>query len=89
LNPAGCGIQRESSSQNINVGRFALKTSTSTQSALDVVFADPVGVRPKPVVKRVRDWIEQGASVPVRKSPFGDGNAAERTVKILQKAGYC
>ena len=59
------------------------------QEAVDAGFAELVGVNPKPVVKRVRDWIEHGASVPAMKSPFGDGNAAKRTVKILQDAGYC
>jgi len=59
------------------------------QTALNAVRVEPVGVRPKPVVKRVRDWIEHGSSVPAGKSLFGDGDAAERTVKILRDAGYC
>jgi UDP-N-acetylglucosamine 2-epimerase len=79
----------EPCSQNINVGPFALRTSTERQEAVDAGFAELVGVRPKPVVKRVRDWIEHGSKVPAMKSPFGDGHAAERSVEILQDAGYC
>ena len=59
------------------------------QDAADAGFVKRVGVNPKPVVKRLWDWIENDWSVPARKSPFGDGTAAKRTVKILQAAGYC
>jgi len=89
LNPAGRVIQTEPRSQNINVGRFAPQTSTERQEAVDAGFAELVGVRPKPVVKRLWDWIENDWSVPNRKSPFGDGTAAKKSINILQKAGYC
>lgn len=40
------------------------------------------------VLWSVLDWWHQGAKVPTRKSTFGDGDAAEQSVKILQDAGY-
>ena len=89
MNHSGRGIQTEPCSQNINVGRFALQTSTVRQEAADAGIVKRVGVNPKPVVKRLWDWIENDWSVPKRKSPFGDGTAAKRTVKILRDAGYC
>ncbi len=48
-----------------------------------------VGVEPDSVLEGINAWWEHGAYVPKGKSPFGDGNAAERTVEILQTAGYC
>ena len=83
------GIQEEATAPNIRKKCFVLRTSTERQEAVDAGFAELVGVNPKPVVKRIRGWIEHGASVPAMKSPFGDGTAAKRTVKILQAAGYC
>ena len=68
---------------------FVLRTSTVRQEAVDAGFAELVGVNPKRVVKRISQWIEHGASVPAKKSPFGDGNAAKKSVEILKKAGYC
>ena len=65
-----------------------LRTSTERQEAVDAGFAELVGVRPKKVVKRLWDWIENDWSVPNRKSPFGDGTPAVQTVKLLQSAGY-
>ena len=84
----GSGILEAASAPNKRRTYFIPQTSTERQEAVDAGFAELVGVKPKPVVKRVRDWIEHGASVPARKSPFGDGNAAELTVKIIQIAGY-
>jgi len=51
-------------------------------------FAELEGVRPDGVLKAVRNWWETGARVPAGKSPFGDGEAAERSVSFLRKTGY-
>jgi len=83
------GIQEEATAPNIRKKCFVLRTSTERQEAVDAGFAELVGVRPKKVVKRIWDWIENDWSVPTRKSPFGDGNAAIKIVEILKKAGYC
>ncbi len=76
------------SSQNINVGTFLPRTSTERQESVEAGFAELVGVEPESVLKAVNAWWEHGAWVPDVKSSFGDGNAAERTVEILQDAGY-
>ena len=83
------GIQEEATAPNIRKKCFVLRTSTERQEAVDAGFAELVGVKPKPFVKRLWDWIENDWSVPNRKSPFGDGTAAERSVEILHDAGYC
>jgi UDP-N-acetylglucosamine 2-epimerase (non-hydrolysing) len=83
------GIQEDATAPNIHRKCFVLDTSTERQEAVDAGFAELVGVNPKKVMKRIWDWIENDWSVPNRKSPFGDGNAAEKTVEILQDAGYC
>ena len=83
------GIPEESFSPNKRRPYFILQTSTVRQKAVDAGFVERVGVNPKPVVKRRAQWIEHGASVPARKSPFGSGTAAKKSVEIIQKAGYC
>ena len=77
------------SSLNIVVGHTALRTSTERQEAVDAGFAGLVGIEPKRVLWDVLDWWHEGAKVPKRKSPFGAGDAAEKTVEILLDAGYC
>jgi len=78
-----------SSAPNIRKKCFVLRTSTERQEAVDAGFAELVGVNPKKVVSRIWDWIENDWSVPARKSPFGDGTTAKKSVEILKKAGYC
>jgi len=83
------GIPEESSAPNKRGTCFIPQTSTVRQKAADAGFVKRVGVNPKPVVKSISQRIEHGASVPARKNPFGDGNAAKKSVEILKKAGYC
>jgi hypothetical protein len=87
--PAYISGQNEHCSQNIDIPEHQPGKSTERQEAVDAGFAELVGTDRKKVVKRVWDWIEHDWSVPNRKSPFGDGTAAEKTVEILQKDGYC
>jgi len=56
---------------------------------VDAGFAEMVGVEPGRILWRILNWWHDGAKVPKRKSPFGDGTSAEKTVEILQGAGYC
>jgi UDP-N-acetylglucosamine 2-epimerase (non-hydrolysing) len=83
------GIQEEATAPNIHRKCFVLRTSTERQEAVDAGFAEMVGVDPKKVLSAVSKWWTNGARVPNKKSPFGDGTAAKRTMKILQNAGYC
>jgi len=83
------GIQEECTSPNIRRKCFVLRKSTERQEAVEANFAELVGVRPDGILKAVRNWWEKGARVPKGKSPFGDGKAAEKSVKLLQKARYC
>jgi len=83
------GIQEEATAPNIRKKCFVLRTSTERQEAVDAGFAELVGVKPKPVVNSISQWSEHGASVPARKSPFGDGNVAERTIEIIKEVDYC
>jgi UDP-N-acetylglucosamine 2-epimerase len=87
--PATSSGQDEHRSRNIDVSEHQPRKSKERQEAIDAGFAELVGTDRKKVVKRVWDWIEHDWSVPNRKSPFGDGTAAEKTVEILQKDGYC
>jgi UDP-N-acetylglucosamine 2-epimerase (non-hydrolysing) len=83
------GIQEECTAPNIHRKCFVLRTSTERQEAVDAGFAELVGVKPKKVLAAVKEWWEGGAKVPKRKSPFGDGKAAERSVARMKDAGYC
>jgi UDP-N-acetylglucosamine 2-epimerase len=66
-----------------------LRTSTERQAAVDPGFAELVGVEPKDVLDTIKERWVNGANVPNRKSPFGDGTAAEKTIELLMKARYC
>ena len=83
------GIQEECTAPNIHRKCFVLRTSTERQESVDAGFAEMVGVEPGRVLWRILTWWHDGAKVPKRKSPFGAGNSAEKTVEILQKAGFC
>ncbi len=83
------GIQEEATAPNIRKKCFVLRVSTERQEAVGFGFAELVGVEPKRVLWHILNWWHHGAKVPTRKSPFGAGDAAERTVEILQDAGYC
>ena len=83
------GIQEESTSPNIRRKCFVLRTSTERQEAVSAGFAELVGVKPKNVLTAVDKWWKAGAKVPSKKSPFGPGNAAERSVARMKREGYC
>ena len=82
------GIQEEATAPNIRKKCFVLRKSTERQEAVDAGFAELVGVNPKRVKGAVQKWWAAGARVSDKKSPFGDGKASQRIVKILGKAGY-
>ena len=77
------------SSQNIQNKSLILRLSTERQEAVDAGFAELVGVKPKKVLAAVNNWWSKGANVPNRKSPFGEGKAAERSIARMNAAGYC
>ena len=83
------GIQEECTAPNIRKKCFVLRKSTERQEAVDAGFAELAGVDPGRVLWQIMTWWHSGAKVPSRKSPFGAGDAAERTVEILLDAGYC
>jgi UDP-N-acetylglucosamine 2-epimerase (non-hydrolysing) len=83
------GIQEECTAPNIHRKYFVLRTSTERQEAVDAGFAELVGVEPKEVLDTITEWWVNGSIVPNRKSPFGNGTAAEKSVEIPQNAGYC
>jgi len=74
---------------NIHNKSLSLRTSTERQEAVDAGFAELVGVKPKKVLAAVNNWWSKGANVPNRKSPFGEGKAAERSIARMNAAGYC
>jgi len=83
------GIQEEATAPNIRRKTFMLRTSTERQDAVDTGFAELVEVKPKKVLAAVKEWWDAGVKVPNRKSPFGDGKAAQRSVKRMKDVGYC
>jgi UDP-N-acetylglucosamine 2-epimerase (non-hydrolysing) len=87
--PDTCGIKKECTVPNIHRKSFVLRTSTERQEAVDAGFAEQVGVAPKNVLDTITEWWVNGANVPNRKSQFGNGTSAEKTVETLQNAGYC
>ena len=83
------GIQEEATAPNIRRKCFVLRTSTERQEAVEAGFAQLVGVKPKKVLAAIKEWWDEGGRMPKKKSPFGDGRAAERSVQRMKDAGYC
>jgi UDP-N-acetylglucosamine 2-epimerase (non-hydrolysing) len=83
------GIQEEVTAPNIRKKCFVLRTSTERQEAVSAGFARMAGVEPGFALKAIGEWWDKGARVPQKKSPFGDGRAAQRIVRILNNNEYC
>jgi UDP-N-acetylglucosamine 2-epimerase (non-hydrolysing) len=83
------GVQEEATAPNIRRKCFVLRKSTERQEAVEAGFAELAGVRSNKVLEAVEKWWKAGARVPNKKSPFGDGKAAERSVEKIKDAGYC
>lgn len=78
------GIQEEATAPNIRKRVLVTRLSTERPEAVEAGFAEVVGTEKGRVLEAVNRAVAQQKKVP-DKSPFGDGTAAEKTVRIIQR----
>lgn len=78
------GIQEEATAPPIRKKVLVLRTSTERPEAVNAGFAELVGTKKQTILKTLKIALETRQEFP-KKSPYGEGDAAERIVKILRK----
>ncbi len=83
------GIQEEATAPAIRKPVLVIRLSTERPEAVNAGFAEVVGVEKRRILKAMNAVLEQPRELPER-SPYGDGNAAGKIVKILgEELGLC
>jgi UDP-N-acetylglucosamine 2-epimerase (non-hydrolysing) len=77
------GIQEEATSSKIRKPVFVIRLSTERLEAVETGFAKVVGTEKHDILIAIEAAMDNGGKLP-DKSPFGDGDAAEKIVKTLR-----
>src|SRR3990170_5051309 len=78
------GIQEEATAPGIRKPVLVIRFSTERPEAVESGFATVVGTEKREILAAMETALVRRRELP-RKSPFGDGNAAEKIVKIIRK----
>ncbi len=78
------GIQEEATAPPIRKPVLVIRLSTERPEAVEAGFAKIVGTDKKKILSGIDAALAQRKKLPAE-SPFGDGNAAEKIVEIIQK----
>ncbi len=78
------GIQEEATAPSIRKRVLVIRLSTERQEAAEAGFAKVVGTDSKKILAAMNEAVECEVALP-SVSPFGDGNAAQKTVEIIKK----
>ena len=78
------GIQEEATAPSIRKPVLVIRLSTERPEAVETGFAEVVGTEKHEILSAIASALEDRKQLP-EKSPFGDGNAAERIAEILGK----
>jgi UDP-N-acetylglucosamine 2-epimerase (non-hydrolysing) len=78
------GIQEEATAPLIRKRVLVIRLSTERPEAVEAGFAKVVGTGKHQILTAIKTAIENKKQLP-EKSPFGDGNAAEKTTQIIKK----
>jgi len=78
------GIQEEATAPCIRKPVLVIRLSTERPEAVKAGFAEIVGVKKNKIKKAMERTLDNSKELP-QKSPYGDGKAAERIVKIIEK----
>jgi UDP-N-acetylglucosamine 2-epimerase (non-hydrolysing) len=78
------GIQEEATAPGIRKPVLVIRFSTERPEAVETGFAKVVGTKKHEILASMEEALTSRKELP-HKSPFGDGNAAEKIVKIIQK----
>ncbi len=79
------GIQEEVTAPDIRKKAFVLRESTERPEAVEAGYAEIVGTRAAPILKRIAAFLE-APWAPKTPSPFGGGDAGKRIVDLLLAA---
>lgn len=77
------GIQEEATAPPIKKHVLVLRLSTERLEAIEAGFAKVVGVKKQGILKALEKTLENQEKLP-DKSPYGDGDAAEKIIKIIE-----
>jgi len=77
------GVQEEATAPPIRKTVLVLRISTERPEAVKAGFAKLVGVNKQNILKAMKETLENREKLP-ENSPYGDGDAAERIVKIIE-----
>lgn len=77
------GLQEEATAPCIRKPVVVLRISTERPEAVEAKFARIAGVEKNRILKTVRESLDEKRRLP-KKSPFGDGRAGERIVRIVK-----
>jgi len=78
------GLQEEATAPSIRKPVLVLRLSTERPEAVEAGFAKVVGVEKERILKAITNVLDKPPKLPHR-SPFGDGRAAERIVRIVER----
>jgi UDP-N-acetylglucosamine 2-epimerase (non-hydrolysing) len=78
------GIQEEATAPAIRKPVLVMRLSTERPEAVEAGFAKIVGTKKQNIISALREALENRSELPAR-SPFGDGNAAEKTIDIVKE----
>jgi len=79
------GIQEEATAPSINKRVFVLRLSTERPEAVESGHATVVGTDPERVLREINAYVSGGCKAPASKCPYGNGDAAQKTVECLMK----
>jgi UDP-N-acetylglucosamine 2-epimerase (non-hydrolysing) len=78
------GIQEEATAPCIRKPVLVIRLSTERPEAVEAGFAKVVGTEKHQILTAIKAALESRKQLP-EKSPFGDGNAAEKIVDVIRK----
>jgi UDP-N-acetylglucosamine 2-epimerase (non-hydrolysing) len=78
------GIQEEATAPPLRKPVIVTRLSTERPEAVETGFARVAGTDKMQILKAIRETLNNTPRLP-RKSPFGDGNAAEEIVNIIKR----
>ena len=78
------GIQEEATAPAIRKPVLVIRLSTERPEAVKAGFTEVVGTEKRKMLEAMEKILKDPKKLP-EKSPYGEGNASEKIVKILQE----
>ena len=78
------GIQEEATASNIRKPVLVIRLSTERPEAVETGFAKVVGTKKRDILTAIEAAMDDQGKLP-ETSPFGDGDAAEKIVDVIQE----